>query len=462
MKPFRRKLGAWVLALAATSLAGAARAQEDQPVHSRTLANGLEVIVVESHAVPIVTIELDVKNGAYTQTPEFEGLAHLYEHMFFKANRTIPSQEKYLERLRQLGAQWNGTTSEERVNYFITLGVDSIEGGMQFMEDAIRYPLFLEDELVRERPVVTGEYDRVESNPSFHLQRGIDTLLWSPAYYSRKNAIGVRSVILTTTPEKMRTIQQLYYVPNNSALILSGDVTPAQGFALAEKVFGDWPRGANPFATPVPDPPPLATSKAVIIEQPVQTVTVQVEWQGPSVTKDARSTYVADVLTEALSNPTSAFQKALVESGLAFSASFGYYTQAHVGPIYISAQTTPEKALAVHRAILDEVNKMSQPGYITDEQLASAKTQARIGEEYQREQASTLAHSVGFWWAVKDLNYYLDYVEDLGSVTGSDFATLARSYMIGHPRVSGVLISPEARQQIGLTVQQLLNAGMTP
>src|SRR5881397_2844857 len=78
------------------------------PVRDTTLANGLHVIVVENHAVPLVTVELDVKNGGYTQTPEFEGLAHLYEHMFFKANRTIPSQEKYLQRLRQLGASWNG------------------------------------------------------------------------------------------------------------------------------------------------------------------------------------------------------------------------------------------------------------------------------------------------------------------------------------------------------------------
>src|SRR6185295_16848605 len=91
-------------------------AQADLPIRDTILANGLQVIVIENHAVPLVTVELDVKNGGYTQTPEYEGLAHLYEHMFFKANRAIPSQERYLQRLRQLGASWNGTTSEERVN----------------------------------------------------------------------------------------------------------------------------------------------------------------------------------------------------------------------------------------------------------------------------------------------------------------------------------------------------------
>ena len=145
----------------AVSVAG----QSDLPIHKKTLPNGLDVIVVENHAVPLVTVELDVKNGAFTEPPEFDGLSHLYEHMFFKANRTIPSQERYLERLDELGAQWNGTTSEERVNYFVTLGVDSLVPGMQFMADAIRYPLFKQEELERERPVVLGEFDRGEASP---------------------------------------------------------------------------------------------------------------------------------------------------------------------------------------------------------------------------------------------------------------------------------------------------------
>jgi zinc protease len=446
----------FAVALSALVLGAGPLLAQELPIHSRTLQNGLEVIVIENPSVPLVTIELNVKNGAYTQTPEFAGLAHLYEHMFFKANRAIPNQERYLERVNELGAIWNGTTSTERVNYFITLGVDSLEAGLQFMEDAIRSPLFLEDELVRERPVVIGEYDRAESSPFFHLGRGIDTLLWSPEYYSRKNTIGDRDVILSTPPEKMRAIQELYYVPNNTALILSGAITSDLGFQLAERVFGDWPRGGNPFATPVPDPPPLTESKAVIVQQPVGTVTVQVQWQGPSVRDHKEETYTADVLAQALANPTSAFQKALVDSGLAFSASFSYFTQMHTGPVVISAQTTPDKALELHRAILAEVQKLGQPGYVTEEQLRAAQTQVRVAETYGREQASTFAHTVGFWWAVSGLDYYLDYVDEMQEVGTGDFADFANRWMVGRPRVTGLLISPEALQATGITVNDLL------
>ena len=139
-------------------------AQSDLPISDTTLANGLHVIVVESHAIPIVTVELDVRNGGFTESPEYAGLSHLYEHMFFKANRTIPNQERYMERLRELGAVWNGTTSEERVNYFVTVGVDSLRPAMQFMEDAIRGPLF--DEADRKSTRLNSSHKSVSRMPS--------------------------------------------------------------------------------------------------------------------------------------------------------------------------------------------------------------------------------------------------------------------------------------------------------
>jgi zinc protease len=439
-----------------------ARAQADLPIRDTTLANGLQVIVVENHAVPLVTVELDVKNGGYTQTPEYEGLAHLYEHMFFKANRTIPSQERYLQRLRQLGASWNGSTSEERVNYFITVGVDSIRPAMQFMEDAVRYPLFLQDELVHERPVVTGEFDRAEANPYFHLERGIDTLLWTPAYYSRKNVIGDRRMILGTPQAKMREIQSRYYVPNNTALILAGDVTPADGFRRAAEVFGDWPRGADPFATPIPEPPPLTKRQAAIVTQPVKAATVIIRWQGPSVTRDPASTYAADVLSTILNKRTSKFNKRLVDSGLTFGTNINYYTLAHVGPITVFLQTTPERVLDAEHAALEEVAKFSDSTYVTQQELTDAQKELGIQTLYEREQSTNWAHNIGFWWTVAGLDYYRDYVPNMQRVTRGDLARYAQTYLQGKPYVVGALMSPESKQKTGLTPEALLPQEMVP
>jgi zinc protease len=455
------KLAAF-LALLALAHPLTAGAQAALPVRDTTLSNGLHVIVVENHAVPLVTVELDVKNGAYTQTPEFEGLAHLYEHMFFKANKTIPSQEKYLQRLRQLGAQWNGTTSDERVNYFITLGVDSLRPGMQFMEDAIRYPLFLQEELVRERPVVTGEFDRNEANPYFQLNRAMDTLLWTPAYYSHKNTIGDRQVILSTTPEKMREIQHRYYVPNNSALILAGDVTPANGFHLATEIFGDWPRGEDPFATPIPDPPPLAKTRAVTVEQPVEAATLVLKFDGPSVTRDPASTYAADVLSAILNKRTSALSKRLVDSGLAYFASLSYYTLAHTGPISLFLQVDAAKAVDAKRALLEEITKMGDSTYVTPQELADAQTELGIQALYEREQTSEWAHTIGFWWSVASLDYYRNYVPNMQRVSRSDLAQYARSYLVGKPYVVGLMMNPDAFKKTRIGADALLPKELVP
>ena len=453
----RRRL----ICAAALCCAATAHAQSDLPIHSRKLSNGLEVIVIENHSVPLVTVEIDVKNGSFTEGPEFSGLSHLYEHMFFKANRVIPSQEKYLERTRQLGADWNGTTSEERVNYYITVGVDSIVPALQFMEDAIRYPLFDPNELVRERPVVLGEFDRNEANPFFHLARAVDTILWTPAYYSRKTAIGDRQIITTATQAKMNAIKERYYVPNNSALILSGDITPERGFRLAEQVFGDWPAGPDPFATPIENPPPLTRSHAVIVEKPVNGAVITMVWQGPSVSADPGATYAADVLSTVLGNPTSKFYKRLIDSGLAFNASLSYYTLNHVGPITAFAQVAPEKLLEARRVILEEIAKMADTSYITARELAAAQRQLGINALYEREQPNAWAHTVGFWWAVAGLDYYRNYVPNMQRVTRQDIARYVQTYMLGKPFVTGVLVSPETRAQLALTPEAVLAAGGT-
>ena len=120
---------------------------------------------------------------------------------------------------------------------------------MKFLAAALINPLFRKDELEREREVVIGEYDRNESSPFFQFTTAMGKALWTTAW-SRKNPLGERAIIQSTTPEKMRAIQQRYYVPNNTAIIITGDIAPAKAFALAKAIFGDWKRGADPVRRP--------------------------------------------------------------------------------------------------------------------------------------------------------------------------------------------------------------------
>ena len=109
----------------AASLTSMAQPRLPENYSWQKLDNGLQVVIIENHKVPLATIEIAVKNGAYTEGPEYSGLSHLFEHMFFKANRDYPDQEKFIKRTQELGAIWNGTTGEERVNYFFTFDSDT-------------------------------------------------------------------------------------------------------------------------------------------------------------------------------------------------------------------------------------------------------------------------------------------------------------------------------------------------
>jgi zinc protease len=444
-----------VLALAVlTPLAASAQRQElTRFIQQRVLPNGLEVIVVENHGVPLVTVEAVVKNGAFTQSPDFEGLAHLYEHMFFKANEDFP--DGVMDRAANLGAMFNAETHEEEVNYYLTLPSDSLEGGLSLLSSALQRPRFLSVELAREKTVVLGEYDRAESEPFWHLDQAMSRALWTTSF-SRKNTIGNRSVIQRVTPQQMRAIQRRYYVPNNTALIVAGDVNPADVFARVERLYGSWPRGADPFAAePIPPIAPLAQDAAVIVEQDVGGATVLVQWHGPSVGKDPKSTFVADVFSDYLNLPGSEFQERLVDSGLWQSVLVNYYTLDKVGPITVSGQTTPEKLREAIPAMLRELSRVTQPGYFTKEQLDDVKAHRATDSAFGRERTSGFAHTLGFWWSVASLEYYLSYVDEMARQTPTDLANYARTYIVGKPHVTGVMMSTEAKRRVGLTRDEL-------
>src|SRR5256885_16505230 len=136
--------------------ARAQRAELEKIIQRKVLENGLEIIVVENHGVPLATIEIDVKNGSFTQTPEFEGLAHMYEHMFFRADAKYPEPNQFWDQASDLGAVFNASTREEVVNYYMTVPTEKLGNAIQLMAAAIQTPLFRRDELERERQVVIG------------------------------------------------------------------------------------------------------------------------------------------------------------------------------------------------------------------------------------------------------------------------------------------------------------------
>jgi len=219
---------------AATNTPTAASRQDySVPFVNKTLSNGLEIIVLPDPSVPIVTVELAVRNGSFTEPPELNGLSHLYEHMFFKTNKAtllmqcepfilrggvnpicnepirLKSQigdVSYLRNIETLGISYNGSTREEVVNYFFTTTSPYVATAIRVINDAVRYPWFNEEEFENEKQVVIGELDRNEANPYSYLFKATNEKLFYK-YPTRKNPGGTRQTVAAATTDQMRLIQ---------------------------------------------------------------------------------------------------------------------------------------------------------------------------------------------------------------------------------------------------------------
>jgi Predicted Zn-dependent peptidases len=243
------------------------QAAYEVPIVTKTLANGLEVIVLQDSTVPLVTVELAVRNGSFTEPPELNGLSHLFEHMFFKPNEAILLAQcenasrsftdrcgdviklksqigdvSYLRNLGNMGITYNGSTREEVVNYYYTTTSRYFPTALRVINDSVRFPQFSKSDLEDEKKVVIGEIDRNEANPFYYLNKELNDRLFYK-YPTRKNPLGTRETVSSATPEMMRLIQSRYYVPNNSALIVTGDVKADEVFDQVDKVMGSWERG---------------------------------------------------------------------------------------------------------------------------------------------------------------------------------------------------------------------------
>lgn len=416
----------------------------------RKLPNGLDVLVIEDSSVPLATIEITTKNGSYTETPEFNGLSHLYEHMFFKANKDFNSQEKFLDRISELGMNFNGQTSEEKVNYYFTLPKFNLVEGLKFMNSAIRYPKFKADEMQKENIVVDGEFQRNESNPFFALNDEMKKHMWGNLY-SRKNVIGNHDVIRNATPEMMDSIQNKYYWPNNSLLTVAGDVNHTEVFAQVENIYGSWkPSKFDPFKKwPVPEFKPLQKEDYFVVKSPIANVPViMFEWHGPDTRTDIPATYAADVFSYILNQNSSKLSQSLVDKGLALQVQINYLTLKHVGPITLIVVPNPDKIKECLVEVKRQIALFDSEDYVTDGQIQIAKRQLDIRQIQEQEITSDFVQTLSFWWASASIDYFTTYGENLKKVQRSDLQNYVRKYIKGKPYCAGLLIHPELNAQV--------------
>ncbi len=424
----------------------------DSVVRRKTLPNGLEVIVVRNSAVPLATALVAVHNGAFTQDSDDAGLAHMYEHLLFHSFRNSPDAFA-IETTRLKGAS-NGETSAEVVDYYVMVPSENVVPAIGLLADLVMKARFSNGDLKAERKVVLDELQRHLSDPEGDLDRQVERTLWGSAWH-RKDVSGDSASLQGISLDRLKATYARYYVPNNAALIVTGDVDPERIFTVAEDKFGDWKSAPNPFADrPMPIIPPLERTTAVMVAKDVLDVTIVVALDGPSVGTDPGATYAADVLFDVFNDPSSAFQRRLVTFGPFESVSGSYVTLNHTGPIEFRGTTTPENAKKALLALIGELQNLDLLDGVTDDDLAIARKRRQVAGALGRERTASLAPGIAFWWSATGMDYYLTYHDRMATQTADSLRRFARTYVVSTPRVIGVLAAPDVAAEIGDWLRQ--------
>lgn len=430
-------------------------------VTNKTLPNGLEVIVLRNPVIPTVNLQLVLRAGASIQTaPDLQGIPHLLEHMLFRSGDEGSEFEREAARI---DASSNGATGPESVAYYMSFPSRHLERGLEILSNLVRKPDFSNKGIETEANVVQGELERNASEPMRTLRFSSDMLLWPGRGWERKNAGGNIIAVKAAKSSTLNAVHKKFYVPNNAALIVAGDVHDTTVFRLAERIYGGWKRGPDPFAdVPPPDIDPLPRIERRIITREVASATILVRWHGPSVGADREGTFAADVFSSLVNQPLSGTQRRLVDTGILESVQLRYSTLNHVGPIELVATAPGDRVLEAIRALGEELPRLVRPDYYSDDDLRLARKFEHASEHYLFESSSSAAGLLADFWSSADLGYFREYGGGLDRQSRPSIDAYVQRYLKGKPMVVAVLVPEHGWAKIAAPLQSALGAWRIP
>lgn len=417
-----------------------------------TLPNGLEVILHEDHSTPIVTVNTWYKVGSGDEKPGRTGFAHLFEHIMFMGSQNVPVG-MFDKELEAAGADNNGSTTEDRTNYYENLPSNALALALWLDADRMGFLLPTMDraKLDLQREVVKNErrqsYDNV---PYGRAEETILAALYPATHPYSWPVIGSLADLDAASVEDVSEFFRTYYAPNNATLTIAGDFSPAEAKRLVQLYFGDIPRG--PALPPRPNVVPIMLAKDtfMVLEDRVQLPRAFYDW--PTVRLFEDDDAALDVLAAVLaSGKNSRLYKRLVyDMQVAQSVNASQVSSKLAGRFEIDITPKPGQTLAaIDKVVSEELRKlMSEP--VSDRELK------RVQNSYRSSFLNRLAGVLGKSEILNSYNYMAgtpDYVQQDAArydrVTQADVQRVARTYLGGRKVVLTVV--PQGKREMMLT-----------
>ncbi len=421
-------LGALGLALAV-----GAGAQSAPPIEYETfmLDNGLQFIVHEDHSVPVVHVEVWYDVGSAHEPEGRSGFAHLFEHMMFQETTNLEAGE-LTDLITAAGGNWNGSTSKDRTNYFETLPSNRLNLALWAEAERMHNLVVDQENFDREREVVKEERRmRVDNQPYGEALMTFDTIStdWEPY---RHTVIGSMDDLNAATPADVHAFYQRFYVPNNAAIAVAGDVTADQVRGLAERYFSHIPRGPEKVALPpIPALPRTDGERRVVLED--EKATLPLVYTAYAIPPhDHPDSRALSLLGRILGGgESSRLHQRLVKEERAALQAFGG-ASAGLGPGSFTAAALANQGVEPERLealIWEELERLVAEG-VSGRELQKAKNQTRasmiMGRQRVASKAGELHHYRYGHGDIAEINRDLDRFMD---VTIEDIMRVARTYL---------------------------------
>jgi len=417
---------------------GAASALNLPGMVEKTLPNGLKLVVVEQHEMPLVDIALVIRTGSEADPVGKGGLATLTANLLDEGagNRdalAIADQVGFLAIGLGTTASWDQST----ISLHTTKA--TLDSALALMADVALRPAFAEKEFTRlHNDRLTSLLQEQDRGPAI-ADRAFASIVFGDDNTYGHSTSGSRETIENVVRDDVQNFWRTWYVPNNATLVVVGDLTAAEAEARATALFGNWAQSTLPTLAAVLAAPPAQDSKIFIVDKP-NAPQSSFRLGGVGVARSTDDYYAIQVMNTALGGSfTSRLNQNLRETkGYTYGATSRFSMRREAGPFIASAEVVAEKTDSAMLEFMKELNNIRQP--MTAEELAKTKKYLQLGYPERFESTSDIALAIsGLIPYSLPLTTLNDFQGKIGSVTGADIERTAKTY-IDPARMSLVVV----------------------
>jgi zinc protease len=417
-----------------------------------TLPNGLNVILHKDNTVPRVSVNMWYHVGSGSEKPGRTGFAHLFEHILFEGSEHVP-EGKFDEWLEAAGANNNGSTTEDRTNYYEDLPSNALDLALFLESDRMGFLLksMTPGTVDGQRDVVKNERRQsYENRPYGKAQLELPALLYPKDHPYSWTVIGSMEDLSAASYQDVVDFFTMYYAPGNASLSIAGDIDLNETRKAVEKWFRDVPAG-KPVARVTPGAAELKEEKRKVMEDKVQLPQLMMVWLTPAYYQpgDAEMDLLGSLLSSGKNSRL--YKKLVYELQIAQNVYAYQGSKKFSSEFTIVATARPGVTLTqLEKVIQEEIEK------IKNENPEDRELQ-RVKNQYESSFISQIESAGGFSGKANQLNEYYYYTgnpdyfnEDLQrhkAISASDITSMARKYLKDDARVV-ISIVPEGKTEL--------------